>query len=251
VQSNQIHHNGSGALARRRVAGELVENTVLLRLPPAEFEALEPHLEFVELNLSENLQREGEPIRFVYFLNRGIASILVETSDGRSVEVGVAGREDMIGLQLAAGIEHPTHNLVVQVPGNGFRVPAMAMKNALNSLPELRRILTRQLGIRAMQYAQNAACNRLHNVKQRLARWLLLTRDRIDSDVIATTHDYLAKLVGTDRPTVSVALAELQREGTILGSRGAISVVNRSRLRQHACECYSLFCQFNAEMGLS
>ncbi len=232
-------------------AGQVVENTVLLRLPQAEFDALEPHLEFVQLNLAANLQREFEPIQAVYFMNRGIASILVETMDGRSVEVGIVGREDMIGLQLAAGFEDLSHNLVVQVPGDGFRVPATTMKNVLRTLPHLRRILTRQLGIRSMQFAQNAACNRLHNVKQRLARWLLVTHDRLDSNVIATTHDYLAKMVGTDRPTVSVALAELQRDGGILSNRGSITIADRQRLERQACECYQIFRQFNVETGLN
>lgn len=232
------------------VSGQVVENTVLLRLPQTEFEVLEPHLEFVRLDLSVRLQKEFEPIRAAYFLNRGIASILVETVDGRSVEVGIVGREDMIGLQLAAGLDDLTHNLIVQVPGDGFRVPAATMKNVLHALPQLRRILTRQLGIRSMQFAQNAACNRLHNIKQRLARWLLVTHDRLDSDVIVTTHDYLAKMVGTDRPSVSVALADLQREGGILGSRGSISLVSRQRLQKQACECYEVFRQFNFEMGL-
>jgi CRP-like cAMP-binding protein len=227
-----------------------VENTILLRLPQSEFDALEPHLEFVQLNLSATLQREFEPIQAVYFMNRGIASILVETIDGRSVEVGIVGREEMIGLQLAAGLDDLTHNLIMQVPGDGFRVPATTMRTLLQPLPHLRRILTRQLGIRSMQFAQNAACNRLHNVKQRLARWLLVTHDRLDTNVITTTHDYLAKMVGTDRPTVSVALADLQREGGILGRRGAIALLNRSKLQQQACECYEVFRQFNVEMGL-
>ena len=144
--------------------------------------------------------RAGEPIQFAYFMNRGIASMIVETADGRSVEVSIAGREDMIGLQLAAGLLEAEHNLVIQVPGDGFRVKAAIMQRAVHSLPGLARILTRQLGICSMQFAQNADCNRLHYVRQRPARWLLLTRDRIDSDLITTTHDFLSKMVGTDRP---------------------------------------------------
>lgn len=234
----------------RTAAGQTIANTILLRMPEAEFEALKPHLEFVCLDLATLLQREREPIQFAYFMNRGIASMIVETSDGRSVEVGIAGREDMIGLQLAAGLNEATHNLVIQVPGDGFRVKAATFERALHSLPGLSRLLTRQLGIRSVQFAQNAACNRLHTVRQRLARWLLVTRDRIDSNLIATTHDFLSKMVGTDRPSVSIALAELQREGIILGSRGTISVLDRNKLEDHSCECYSLFKQFNGEMGL-
>jgi CRP-like cAMP-binding protein len=234
----------------RTAAGQTVGNTILLRLSQAEFDALEPHLEFVPLELATLVQREGEPIQFAYFMNRGIASVIVETADGRSVEVGIAGREDMIGLQIAAGLHEAAHNLVIQVPGDAFRVKAATMQWAVDSLPGLSRILTRRLGIRSLQFAQNAACNRLHSVRQRLARWLLVTRDRIDSDLIATTHDFLSKMVGTDRPSVSLALAEFQREGIVSNGRGLISLVDRKKLEEHSCECYRLFKQFNVEMGL-
>jgi CRP-like cAMP-binding protein len=219
-------------------------------MPQTEFNTLEPHLEFVSLDLATNLQRESEPIDFAYFMNSGIVSMIVEMADGRSVEVGIAGREDMIGLQLAAGLKDAAHNLVIQVPGDGFRVKASTLQRELRSLPELSRLLTRRLGIRSLQFAQNAACNRLHSIRQRMARWLLVTRDRIDTDLIATTHDFLAKMVGTDRPSVSVALAELQREAIILGSRGIITLLDRERLEEHACECYQMFKQFNGELGL-
>lgn len=230
--------------------GKPVRNTILLRLPDTEFEALLPHLHFLPLELSTCLQRENECIETVYFMNRGIASMLVETDDGRSVEVGVSGREDMIGLPLTAGIDSYPHSVIVQVPGDALYVEGGVMRKAIQSLPELRRMLIRQLGIRSVQYAQNAACNRLHNVRQRLARWLLVTLDRIDSDLITTTHDFLSKMIGTDRPTVSVAIGELEREGTILRNRGSIFVVNRALLEQQSCQCYAIFKRFNTELGL-
>lgn len=220
-------------------------------MPQEEFASLEPYLEFFPFELATILQKEHEPIQSLYFMNRGIASMIVETSDGRSVEVGIAGREDMIGLQLIAELDRPTHTVVVQVPGDGFRIKAADGRSCLQNLPGLRHILTRQLGIRSLQFAQNAACNRLHSVRQRLARWLLLTRDRIDSDAIATTHEFLSKMVGTDRPSVSLALAEFQREGMIAGSRGVICLTSRLRLEAQACECYAVFRQFNAELGLN
>ena len=234
----------------RTADSHLVTNTVLLRMPENEFDILQPTLEFVQLPLAAIMHRERQALAEVYFINRGIASMIVETSDGRSVEVGIAGREDMVGLQIAAGLERASHSVVVQVPGDGFLVKTAGMKQLLPELPALRNILTRQLGIRSMQFVQNAACNRLHSVRQRLARWLLLTRDRIDTDAIATTHDFLSRMVGTDRPSVSLALAEFQREGVISGSRGVICLLNRRGLEGLACECYAVFRQFNAELGL-
>lgn len=234
----------------RTAHGRTVRNTILLRLPDEEFEAIEPHLRFTNLDLSACLQREQETIDTVYFMNRGIASMLIETDDGRSVEVGVSGREDMVGLPLAAGLNSHPHSIIVQVPGDGFQVDSNIMRRAISSLPELRRILIRQLGIRSVQFAQNAACNRLHNVRQRLARWLLVTLDRIDSDLITTTHDFLSKMIGTDRPTVSVAIGDLERDGILTRSRGSIYVINRALLEQQSCKCYAAFKQFNAELGL-
>ncbi len=243
--------NGTKPNGERAVNGRPVLNTILLRIPEAEFEAIQPHLKFTPLELAACLQREYAAINTVYFVNRGLASMLVETHDGRSVEVGVSGREDMIGLPLAAGLDNFTHSVVVQVPGDSFQVDGATMKSALETLPELRRILVRQLGIRSAQFAQNAACNRLHNVRQRLARWLLVTHDRLDTNLITTTHDFLAKMIGTDRPTVSVALADLERDGIVARSRGSILIVNRPGLEQQSCECYRTFKQFNTELGLT
>jgi CRP-like cAMP-binding protein len=227
-----------------------VRNGILLRIPMAEFDVLKTHLEFVPFRIGTTLERQYAPIQSVYFINRGIVSKIVEMEDGKSVEVGIAGREHMTGLQLAVGLENMMHSLVVQVPGEGFRVAATTLKWALKSLPELTVILTRRLGIQSVQFERNAACNRFHGLKQRLARFLLLTFDRIESEVFHTTHDFLAIMVGCDRPSVSIALADLESGGTIRPQRGAISLVSRRKLEAQSCECYAVFRQFNAELGL-
>jgi len=238
-------------VAERSAAGQPVQNTILLQIPDNEFEAIQPHLKFIPLELATCLHRERELIRAVYFMNRGIASMLVETDDGRSVEVGVCGREDMIGLGLAAGLATLTHSVIVQVPGDGFQVDGPTMRRLLNSSPELRRMLVLRLGIRAAQLEQNAACNRLHNVRQRLARWLLVTHDLLDSNVIQTTHEFLSKMIGTDRPTVSVAVAELEREGILEHRRGSIVILDREKLERQSCACYAAIKQFSTELGIS
>ena len=232
------------------MAGHTVRNAILLRIPMAEFDALKSHLEFVPLRAGTTLEQQYAPIHSVYFINRGVVSKIVEMANGKSVEVGVAGREHMTGLQLAVGLENLMHSLVVQVPGEGFRAGASTLKWALGSLPELAGILTRRLGIQSVQFERNAACNRLHGLKQRLARFLLLTFDRIESEVFHTTHDFLAIMVGCDRPSVSIALAALENGGTIRPRRGSISLVNRRKLEAQSCECYAVFRQFNAELGL-
>ena len=155
-----------------------------------------------------------------------------------------------VGLPLAAGLEEFTHSVVIQVPGDGFRVKGPILKRLLPSMPVLKQLLLRRLAIRSIEHAQNAACNRLHNIKQRLARWLLATHDRIDSDLIRTTHDFLSKLVGSDRPSVTIAVAELERNGVIERGRASISINNRRKLEKQSCRCYSVFKMFNAELGL-
>ena len=238
-------------IAERTAAGQAVQNAILLRIPEGEFEAVQPYLKFVPLDLATCLHREHDTIHEVYFMNRGIVSMLVETDDGRSVEVGVCGREDMVGLGLVAGVERLTHTVIVQVPGDGFQIDAQHMKRLLNSAPELRRILVLRLGIRAAQLEQNAACNRLHNVRQRLARWLLVTHDLLDSNVIQTTHEFLSKMIGTDRPTVSVAVADLERDGIVEHRRGSIVILDRQKLERQSCACYATIRQFGAELGIS
>lgn len=221
------------------------------QIPEREFRELEPYLEFIELNNAARLEQSGQRIGSLYFLNGGIGSMFVETSDGRSVEVGLVGHEDMIGLQLAAGLDELTYAVIMQVPGDGFRMPADVLQQLLPRLPELQRILLRRLAIRSVELAQNAACNRLHNIKQRLARWLLLTHDRLDSDLIRTTHDFLSRMVGSDRPSVSLAVADFERDGIIRPGRGSILIEDRQKLEQRSCECYRLFHRFNAELGLA
>ena len=233
----------------RVLAGCTVRNTILQRIPIDEFEILKPHLRFTPLQLATELQKEYLKIRLAFFLNSGIASLLVQTDDGRSVEVGIAGREDMIGLPLVAGLSSYAHSVIMQVPGEGFVVEGGVLQRLLQSLPELRNILIRRLGIRFLQLAQNAACNRLHSVKQRVARWLLAVHDRTDSDIVRTTHDFLAKMVGTDRPSVSIAVAQLERSG-IRRARASIHIVRREHLEREACECYAALQRFDSELGL-
>jgi CRP-like cAMP-binding protein len=204
--------------------------------------------------MDSELALRGEPLDHVVFLNSGIASMLVEGLDGRSVEVGVTGRESMVGLPIIAGIdEQLSFDIVVQIPGQGFQVPVRTMISLLPSLPKLREILIRRLAIRSLFLAQNAGCNRLHSVEQRLSRWLAIVRDRLDTDVIHITHDFLSRMVGTDRASITTAVAQLDRLGSLErrpGERGSLTVKSRDKLEQQSCECYGLFRQFNRELGL-
>ncbi len=139
---------------------------------------------------------------------------------------------------------------MVQITGDGFRVKVAVLQNTLESAPHLQLMLSRYAVVQGMQVAQTAACNRLHDIKQRLARWLLMTQDRVDLESLPITHDFLATMLGTDRPTVSLAAGVLQKKKLIEYTRGAVRIVNRKKLESSACECYGITQQYNGELGL-
>jgi len=235
---------------KRHIAGKAVLNALLTRIPDSEFDAIKPHLQFAVFNVGEYLERAGGPISAAYFPNRGICSLLIETSGARSVEVGLAGCEEVIGLTLVGGVDRLPYNVVVQVPGEGFRVVSSTMKRIFALMPEFTRMLVRHLSIHAVEESQNTACNRLHSLEQRLARCLLMLHDRLDTDDINTTHDFLSKMIGADRTSVSLAVGNFEERGMLRRHRGFINVRSRQRLEKESCECYQVFKAFNPELGL-
>jgi hypothetical protein len=167
------------------------------------------------------------------------------------VEVGVLGNEGFTPIAVSAGLRSVPHQAIMQVSGDGFRMPASVMEPALASNPKLQTALNRYAALHGMQVAQTAGCNRLHDLEQRLSRWLLLTQDRVGSGLLKITHDFLAMMLGTDRPSVSLAAGALQKKKIIEYSHGAVKVLNRKKLESTACECYSTIQQFNGEMLLN
>ena len=139
---------------------------------------------------------------------------------------------------------------VVQIAGDGFRIKVSALRRILGLSPFLQALLGRYSVVLAMQISQTAACNRLHDIERRLARWLLMAQDRVDSGCVAMTHDFLATMLGTDRTSVSVAAANLQRKEIIDYTRGSVQILNRKGLEKSACECYQIIQQFNGEIDL-
>lgn len=236
--------------AKRTVSGKAVRNNLLTRIPDAEFEAIKPHLEFDIFNLGEYVERAGTPLSAAYFPNRGVCSLLIETSDARSVQVGLAGCEELIGLTLIGEVDRLPYSVVVQVPGEGFRIASGTMKKIWPLMPALTRMLVRHLSIHAVEECQNTACNRLHSLEQRLAKLFLLVHDRLDTDDISTTHDFLSKMIGADRTSVSLAIGDFENRGMLARSRGSINIRSRQKLEKESCECYQVFKEFNSELGL-
>ena len=235
---------------RTNVDGKPIRNKVLLAMPDDEYKLMRSDLTYVDLPHHLSLHEPTQNIEFAYFPNRGMISQVVVTKDGRSVEVGVVGKEGYVGAGLAAGLSRSSVREIIQIAGDGFRIMGNALGRILLSAPQLQVILNRHTGLQGMQVAQTAACNRLHDIEQRLSRWLLMTQDRVDSGVLPITHDFIATMMGTDRSTVSLAAAVLQKKGIIEYVRGAVKIVNRRKLEKSACECYAVIQQFEDDLGL-
>jgi CRP-like cAMP-binding protein len=239
-------------LAGERTSGDgkPIGNRILLSLPDAEYRALRPLLSFVQMPHHSSLHEPGEKIEFAYFPNNGLVSLVVAMKEGKTVEVGVVGNEGLIGTAAAVGLNRSPHRAVVQIEGDGHRIRIDSLRSVLPTTPQLQFLVSRHAVIQGMQSAQSAACNRLHGIEQRLARWLLIMQDRIDEGLLRITHDFLATMLGTDRPSVSLAAGILQKKGTIEYTRGAVRVLNRKKLEECACECYAVMQQFNGPLGL-
>jgi len=230
--------------------GKPVCNRILLALPDNEFRSIRPHLEFLPLPHHRLLYEPNRKIDFLYFPNRGLIFLVIVMEDGKTVEVAVLGREGFAGVPAVFGLTRSTVREVVQIAGDGFKIKAAAFRQALRFSPLLQAALGRYAVVLAMQISQTAACNRLHDIERRLARWLLMAQDRVDDGVVPITHDFLATMLGTDRPSVSVAAASLQRKEIIDYTRGTVRILNRKNLEASACECYQTIQQFNGEIDL-
>jgi len=236
--------------ARSDAAGKAVNNVILLSLPDEEYSLLRPHLEPADLPQYEILHEPGEKIDYAYFVNEGMTSLVALSHDGRSVEVGIVGKEGMVGMSLMMGLRRGIFRAIMQMSGSGMRIRSEVFQDVLPRASTLRSELSRFALMHGMQVAQLAACNRLHEVDQRLVRWLLMCQDRVDSELLPLTHEFLAQMLGTGRPSVSLAAADLENAGLIENMRGTIRVLNRKRLEEAACECYGVIQHFNGGLGL-
>ncbi len=193
----------------------------------------------VELAMGEILSEVGTPTRYVYFPTVGFVS-LVTAIDGRPIlEVGMVGREGMLGTQLVLGVDEAPLHAVVQGAGAAWRISASGFSKELTRNSALRAELNRYVYVTMTQFASSAFCLRFHQIGQRLARWLLMTQDRARSDRFHITHEFLAYMLGVRRVGITTAASVLQREGLIQYRRGEIQVLNRRGLKAAACSCYA------------
>jgi CRP-like cAMP-binding protein len=215
-----------------------IENRLIALLSRRDRAALLDISESVELELGTVLCEPGEPTRHVYFPIDCFISLVAAVEGAPALEVGMVGREGMLGAQLVLGVgEMPLHALV-QGPGTSRRIPAAAFGRALSGSDSLQRALNRYVHVLMMQLATSAVCTRFHSVEPRLARWLLMTQDRANSDRFHLTHEFLAHMLGVRRVGITGAASDLQRSGLIRYHRGEITVLDRAGLEAAACSCY-------------
>ena len=215
-----------------------VRNRILAALPEAEFALLAGHLSGVELTLGESLHRAGEPITYVYFVESGFISALSVLSDGQPVEIGLIGVEGAAGVSVILGARNSYSETMCQTGGDAYRVTSASLKEVIAHAPHLRDLLLRYTHVFHVQVAQTAACNAHHELRQRLARWLLAAHDRSGVAELSLTQDLIAVMLGVRRSTVSIAASMLQKAGLIRYQHGHITILDRVRLEHAACECY-------------
>jgi CRP-like cAMP-binding protein len=214
-------------------------NRILAALPPAEFDRVTSGLEPFALPVNTVLYEANSPITHAYFPTSGCVSMVNVMEEG-SVEVGMIGYEGWAGLPLLLGDDRMPTRAFVQLSGESYRMTAAAFAKAVEKYPAFARLLNRHSLALFNQAAQSVACNRLHTLESRCARWLLMTHDRTRLEEFVITHDSLSYMLGVHRPAVTLAAGMLQRAGLIRYTRGRVSVVNRRGLEGVACDCYEV-----------
>ena len=217
-----------------------IQNRILESLPAEEYEWIVPHLEEIRMKLGDVLSSPDEKIEYVHFPKRGIISVCAVMRDGSQVEVGLIGNEGMCGLPVLFGTDSVPLQSMVQIPDGAVRMKAEAFKLEIEHCPHLRQSLMHFAQAFYIQAAQSAACNRLHPLDGRLARWMLLCQDRMQSDLLPLTHEVMSIMLGVRRAGVSVAASELRKANLIDYQRGLIRIVDRSGLEAVTCECYGV-----------
>lgn len=213
-------------------------NRILSATPAEEYERLLPCLEYVEVRRGEVLHEAGERFSHVYFPYAGTISVVVQMRDGDQAEVGVVGREGMLGLPLVLGTDTAPLMAIAQVPGGAMRMKAADFHEEVGRRAGLYALLLRYAQAFFVQTAQTAACNRLHPIEGRLPKWLLTTRELAETDRLELTHEFVAVMLGVRRAGVTEALGLLRSEGLIDHSRGHIKILDAEGLERASCECY-------------
>ena len=213
-------------------------NGLVRALPEDALAQLWPQLELVELKRRQVLHERNVPLTHAYFIERGAASLLACTADRGNVEVGLLGRSDLVGLPLVLGTGRTPHRCVMQTAGSALRISADDLSRAMAEIPPLRELLLRYAQAALVEAAQLGVCNSSHTLKQRLARCLLMTHDRMEGNEIPLTHQILSRALGVRRAGVTTAMGRMEEAGWLDRRRGSVLIADRDGLEAEACECY-------------
>lgn len=217
-----------------------IRNTILAALPRDVWARLEPQMRRMLLHQRDVIQESGAPAKYAYFIESGMVSLVVDSHDVSQVEIGVTGHEGLVGGLCVWGQDESFHRAIVQVPGSAFRLPAEVLREECRGGGVLQTAIGEYSQLLMVQASQSALCNRLHTVEERLCRWLLTMRDRIQSDNLELTHEFIAHMLGTRRSGVTVALGILQQAGMVDMTRGRITLTGNAQVESCACECYDI-----------
>ena len=222
------------------MVGEARQNRLLRALPPDDLRRLLPELEPVSHHLKEVLIEANRPFRFVYFPVSGVYSVVTTMESGATVEVATVGNEGMVGLPAFLGSETSTTTVFAQVPGTALALPVAGLTAQTQGDTALRNVLQRYTQVLFAHFAQSVACNRVHPIPKRCARWLLMTHDRVETQPFPLTHEFLSQMLGVRRATVTEAVGALQKAGLIRYRQGQMTIVDRKGLESASCECYGI-----------
>lgn len=225
---SESFHNSSG-------------NKLLAALPREEYERLLPYLESVSLDFKHYTYLPNQLIEYVYFPLDGIISLLTVLGDGGTIEVATVGNEGMIGIPILLGVDQFSAETLVQVSGKAMRMQADVFKREVPVGSSFHKLLLLYVQVRVNHLMQSAGCNRLHSLEKRCCRWLLLTQDRVATDEFPLTQEFLSKMLGVRRASVSEVAATLQKEGMIRYNRGKMKIIDREGLKATSCACYRVF----------
>jgi CRP-like cAMP-binding protein len=217
-----------------------VKNHILDSLPREDYERLLPHLETLEMSQSQILYKAQEVMEHVYFPHNSMVSLISRTPEGESVEVGMVGFEGIAGISTVLGVDNSPYEIMVQIPGDVTQMRVGVLREEFKRSGAMQSLLLRYTQGLLLQTSQIAACNRLHTLLERLARWLLMSQDRCMCDDLPFTQEFLSLMLGVRRAGVTEAAIILQAEGFIKYSRGHIEIIDRAGLKCHSCECYEV-----------
>jgi CRP-like cAMP-binding protein len=215
-------------------------NRLLLALPSSNLKRLMPELEHIRCQREQILMDADSSLDHVFFPDSGVVSAVAVYADGSIIEMATIGREGCAGVQAVFGAKSSSVRLLVQIPGSAAKMSRVAFMRATESMPAFRSLMYAYVQAFLEQVMVSVACNGAHGLKQRLARWLLMMRDRSDDDALPITQDLLAEMLGVQRPTITNAARELERAGLIERGRQQVTILDRPGLTAASCECYQL-----------